>query len=234
MPGHIGIVAITAEGAALCYTEICAEGGRVLGLHFHPEITLHTYSLSEYLRHIEAGRWEQVGGLILASARKLVSVGADFLICPDNLVHRAIDEICRDSPLPWLHIAEEVVSEAVRRGYKRLGLLGAKDLLEGPVYAARFAARSVDYVIPEAQMRLRINQLIFDELTNGIFSDSTRSFFQAVITGFKDRGCDAVVLGCTELPLLISEADSPLPTLDSTRILARAAVRRATMVNVAC
>lgn len=233
MPKHIGIVAVSAEGAALCYRTICAEGTSILGRHAHPEVTLHTYPLSEYMRHIDAGRWEEVGSMLLDSAEKLRLAGADLLICPDNTAHEAIDLIRDRSPLPWLHIAEEVASIAAERGFRRLLVLGTKYLMDGPVYPAKLRARAIDWEIPPPDERKQINALIFDELVYGRFEEPARSYFRQVIAESQGRGTDAAVLGCTEIPLLISDADSPLPTLDSTRILARAALREAVRGDVA-
>jgi len=227
MPKHIGIVAVSAEGAALCYRTICNEGADLFGRHAHPEITMHTYPLSEYMRAIDAGEWNAAGNLILASAHKLADVGAEFLICPDNTVHQAIDLVRARSPLPWLHIAEVVASEAAQHGYRRLGLLGTRYLMEGPVYPAKLAPERLEHRLPDAPSRERINRIIFDDLVYGRIEASARSYFQDVIAALARDGCDAVVLGCTEIPLLISPADSPLPTLDSTRLLARAALREA-------
>lgn len=228
MSGHVGIVAVSAEGAALCYRTLCAEGAEVMGRHTHPEITMHTYPLCDYMRPIDAGRWDEAARLILSSARKLAAVGADFLICPDNTLHQAIEMIREQSPLPWLHIAEVVAAEAAHRKFRCVGLLGTRYLMEGPVYPPKLAAAAVRYEIPDPEDRQRINDVIFDELVYGRFEDGARSCFREVISRLKDRGCDAVVLGCTEIPLLISEVDSPLATLDSTRLLARAALRKAT------
>jgi aspartate racemase len=227
MPKHIGIVAVSAEGAALCYRTICAEGTALLGRHAHPEVTLHTYPLSEYMRPIDSGRWKEVGAMLLDSAEKLRRAGADLLICPDNTAHEAIDLIRDRSPLPWLHIAEEVASVAAEQGFRRLLVLGTKYLMEGPVYPAKLRGKAIEWEIPPPDEREQINALIFDELVNGRFEEPARSYFRQVITESQQRGTDAVVLGCTEIPLLISDADSPLPTLDSTRILARAALREA-------
>lgn len=121
---HIGIVAVSAEGAALCYRTICVEGARVLGRHAHPEVTLHTYPLSEYMRHVDGSRWEEAARLLLSSAKKLASAGAQLLICPDNTLHQALDLVRGDSPAPWLHIAEEVAAFAAHQGFKRVGVLG--------------------------------------------------------------------------------------------------------------
>src|SRR5262249_12102039 len=222
-----GIVAVSAEGAALCYRTICSEGASLLGSHAHPEITMHTYSLADYIPPIVAGRWGGVAAMLLSSAEKLRSAGARLLICPDNTVHQAIDLIRDQAPLPWLHIAEEVANVAAQRGFQHLLLLGSKYLMEGPVYPAKLHSRAIKCEIPTAQERQQINAFILDELVYGRFEASTRAYFQQVIAEGKQHGMDAVVLGCTEIPLLISETDSPLPTLDSTRILARAALREA-------
>lgn len=233
MPKHIGIVAVSAEGAALCYRTICAEGTALLGRHAHPEITLHTYPLADYMRPIDAGRWDEVGSMLLDSAEKLRRAGADLLICPDNTAHEAIDLIRDRSPLPWLHIAEEVASVAAEQGLRRLLVLGTKYLMEGPVYPSKLRARAIEWEIPPPDERARINALIFDELVNGRFEEPARSYFRQVIAENQRRGTDAAVLGCTEIPLLLGDADSPLPTLDSTRILARAALREAVRGDVA-
>ena len=230
MPKHIGIVAVSAEGAALCYRTICSEGAAIFGTHNHPEITLHNIALASYMAPIYRNDWPQVGELILRSARKLAEAGADLLICPDNTIHQAIDLIIEKSPLPWLHIASEVASIAKERGYRRVGVLGTKYLMEGPVYPPKFAAAGIEHEVPSLTDRERINSIIFEELVNGRFEESSRRYFQDVIVKLKERGCDAVALSCTEIPLLIGERDSSLPILDSTRTLARAALREAVRV----
>ena len=227
-PKHIGIVAVSAEGAALCYRTICAESAAILGPHDHPQITMHTFSLADYMRPVYDNRWDDVGRMLLESAGKLVEAGAELLICPDNTIHQAIDAIRDRAPAPWLHIAEEVAASAASRGVTRLGILGTRYLMEGPVYPPKLTARGIAYEIPEARDRERINSVIFDELVYGRFDDGPRRDFQDIIRRLGDRGCDAVVLGCTEIPLLIRDGESPLPAFDSTRILARAALREAT------
>jgi aspartate racemase len=226
-PRHIGIVGCSAEGAALCYRTICTEGAQLLGPHAHPEVTLHTPSLAEYMAHIYRGDWQGVGELMLASARKLANVEADFLICPDNTIHQAFAYVEPRSPLPWLHIAEVVTAEAAARGFRRIGLTGTRWLVESEVYPEKLAARGLGYVRPSAAERAEIGRIIMDELVYGVFRPESVAYFQRLIDRLKDEGCDAVVLACTEIPLILSDANSPLPTLDSTRLLARAALRRA-------
>jgi aspartate racemase len=225
---HIGIVAVSAEGAALCYRTICSEAAARLGRHAHPEVTMHTYPLAEYMRHIDADRWDAAGELLLASATVLVQAGAELLICPDNTLHQALDPVRDRSPAPWLHIAEEVAAAAAANGFKRLGVLGTRYLMEGPVYREKLQAVAIGCEIPDPAERDRINRVIFEELVYGRLQAPSRRDFQGIIERLAARGCDAVVLGCTEIPLLIEPADSPLPVLDSTRTLARAALREAT------
>ena len=227
MPQHIGIVACSAEGAALCYRTICVEGAALLGAHAHPEVSMHTPSLADYMAHIYRNDWPGVGELMLASAEKLKKTGADFLICPDNTIHQALPHVLPRSPLPWLHIAEVVAAEAVARGFRRIGITGTKWLVDSEVYPQKLSARGLEYVRPSTAERDECNRIIMDELVCSSFKPESIGYFQQVIARLKDKGCDAVVLGCTEIPLIIDDANSPLPTLDSTRLLARAALRRA-------
>ena len=227
MPQHIGIVACSAEGAALCYRTICVEGAQTLGPHAHPEVSIHTHSFADYVKCLDSGDWRGVGELMLSSATKLANIGADFLICPDNTIHAALDHVESRSPLPWLHIAEVVAAQAFERGFRRLGLTGTRWLVDSEVYPEKLAARGLAYVRPDAVEREEISRIIMDELVYGVCKPEAIAYFQQVIGRMKDGGCDAVVLGCTEIPLIMNDSNSPLPTLDSTRLLARAALRRA-------
>ena len=218
---HIGIVACSAEGAALCYRTICLEAPALLGDAWaHPEVSLHGESLAEYMRRIDAGDWGGVGDLMLQSAGKLARAGADLLICPDNTIHQAMRHVRPRSPLPWLHIAEVVAAEATKRGFRKPALLGTKWLVLGDVYPA-------SYQRPRADEREELSRIIMDELVCGVFRPESVAYFQRVIERLEAEGCDAVVLGCTEIPLIIGDANSALPVLDSTRLLARAALARA-------
>jgi len=227
MNGHIGIVACSAEGAALCYRSICTEAPQLLGMHAHPQVSLHGHSLADYVRCLERNDWPGVAELMLDSAHKLVKAGAQFLICPDNTIHQALPRVLEHSPLPWLHIAAVVAEHAVERGMRRLGLTGTRWLIDSEVYPQQLEARGLEYVRPDPAERDAIDRIIMEELVCGRFEPAAIVLLQGVMRRFQAQGCDAVVLGCTELPLLMDDANSPLPTLDSTRLLARAAVRRA-------
>jgi aspartate racemase len=228
---HIGIVACSAEGAALCYRTICSEGAQLLGGHAHPEVSIHTHSLAAYMRCIDRDDWAGVGELMLASAGKLAAIGARVAICPDNTIHRALPAIRARSPIPWLHIAEVVAADAARRSFRRVGLTGTRWLVESDVYPTALAAHGIDVVRPAAATRETMNRIIMDELVPGLVRPEAVAAFQAVIADLAAAGCDAVVLGCTEIPLIISDANSALPTLDSTRLLARAALHHATRLD---
>jgi aspartate racemase len=227
MAQHIGIVGCSAEGAALCYRTICTEAPSLLGEHAHPEVSLHTHSLADYVACLDRGDLQGVGALMLSSARKLAAAGADFLICPDNTIHQALPGIQESSPLPWLHIAEVVAREAAGRGFRRLGITGTQWLVESEVYPAQLAAQGIECIRPSEADRRETSRIIMTELVRGIFREDSVASFQRVIGRLREQGCDAVVLGCTEIPLIIHDGNSPLPTLDSTRLLARAALRRA-------
>jgi aspartate racemase len=227
VPRHIGIVACTGEGAALCYKTICVEGAALLGPHAHPEVSLHGFSLADYMACFGRSDWQGVAGLMLASAEKLAKMGADFLICPANLPHEAMPHVEPRSPLPWLHIADVVAAEAAERGFKRLAITGTRTLVESAIYPERLAARGLECLRPSPTERAECNHIIFDELVSGAFKPDSVAYLQRMIARLKDEGAEAVILGCTEFPLVLNDENSALPTLDSTRLLARAALRRA-------
>jgi aspartate racemase len=188
---------------------------------------MNSIPMAQHMEYIRRDDWNGVAGLLLSSAHKIVQAGATFAICPDNTCHQAFKFMLPHSPLPWLHIAEVVAEEAKLCGFKRLGILGTRYLMESPVYAEALKPYDIACDIPEAPARERINTIIFKQLVNGIFPEESRLYFNEVMEDLKKLGCDAAVLGCTEIPLIVRPDDAPLPTLDSTRLLARAALRKA-------
>ena len=223
MPGHVGIAACSAPGAALCYRLISTGHGPT------PEISVNAQPFADYMRHIGAANWQGVAELMLASARKLAVAGADFLIAPCNTIYQAMEYVIPRSPLPWLHIAAAVVAEAKRLGYRRVGLLGTSLTMESPLYPSQFDAAGIGYCVPEPQVRAEINRFIFDEMVGGAFTPEARLYFTDVIRQLQECGCDSAGLCCTELPVLLEGLPAALPTLDSTRILAQAALERSVM-----
>jgi len=219
---HVGIVAGTAEGATLCYRRICQEAEQRMGRHAHPEITMHTFPLRSYLDLIEREDWSAIAVLMSRSAAKLCDAGADFVVCPNNTLHHAVSQV--GSSIPWLHIADVVAEEAVRRGYRRVAVLGTRGLMEDPVYADPLDGAGIEQILPIAEDRARLHDIILTELVRGQFPRRSQAFLYDVVAGMKAGGCEVVILGCTELPLLLGPEDSVLPVLDSTSLLAQAAV----------
>lgn len=224
---NIGIVGCSAEGAALCYRTICHEGARRLGGHAHPAVFMHTPPFEEYLTCLRHDDLAGVTRLMVASADKMADIGADFLICPDNTIHKVLPAVVEQTRLPWLHIADVVADEAAQRGCKRAGILGTRWLVDSDVYPEKLTSRHLEYVRPGAADRDEIDRIIFEELVHGIFNDESTAYVRQTIERMKAAGCDSVVLGCTELPLIVDDSNSALQCLDSTRLLASAAVQRA-------
>lgn len=223
----IGIVAHSAEGAALCFLTAVREGAVHLGTHMHPNIVMSAVPMGLSMPGWEANDHAAVGKFLAQGVQQVADAGADFYVCPDNTAHIVLEQIAADLPLPGIHIAEVVCHEIMMRGWKHVGLLGTRWTMTGPVYETALAKRGLERLIPDEPTRERLNAAIFDELCLGIFNASTTDLFLGAIEDLKSRGAECVVLGCTEIPLIVTEANSPLPAFDSTRLLAKYAVREA-------
>ena len=223
----IGIAAHSAEGAALCFLTACHEGSAQLGPHMHPNIIMSAVPMALSLPGWEANDHLAVGKFLLQGVQHVADAGADFFICPDNTAHIALEKIVDDLPLPGLHIAEVVCHEISRQGWNQVGLLGTRWTMTGPVYERALRQRGLERLVPEESTREILNTAIFDELCNGVFKQSTTDHFLRAIDDLKSRGAECVILGCTEIPLIVTPENSSLPTLDSTRLLAKYAVREA-------
>ena len=221
---HIGIVACSIEGAALCFREIGAYSLKLMGEHMHPQVTLSCIAMGEWMPAFNRGDYEGVAEFMLRETEVVARAGAQLAICPDNSAHLAFKYVAARSSIPWLHIAEEVAKAAARAGHRHLGLLGTRFTMQGPVYPEIFEKHALRITSPDEEDQKTVDQIIFQELVNGVFSEASRLRYNEVIERLKARGCDSVILGCTEIPLLVRSEDCPLPTLDSTRLLARAAV----------
>ena len=220
---HLGILAHSTGGAALCFLSFCEEGFRRLGRHEHPDVTLDYIAFGYSMPAWDAGDHASIRTTLGTSVERLARAGADFFACPDNTAHMALEVPGQDLALPGLHIADVVADQAADDGRTRVGVLGTRYTMDGPLYPRALAARGIDAVVPDADDRHIINEIIFTELVNGVITDASRREYVRVIGLLAARSCDAVALVCTEIPLLITPEVSPLPTLDSTRLLARTA-----------
>jgi len=220
----IGIVAHSYEGGALCFLTACREGGVLLGTHMHPSIVLSAIPMGLSMPGWQTDDYSEVSKYLAAGVDHVTKAGADFFICPDNTAHLVLEKFISKLPIPGLHIAEVVGHEIVSNGWKRIGLLGTQWTMTGTVYANVLEARRLVKIIPDEPVRTKINNAIFNELCLGIFRQETINLFVNTIADFKTKGAECVILGCTEIPLIITEDNSPLPVLDSTRLLAQYAV----------
>ena len=220
---HLGLLATTPEGAALCFRVFCQLGAANLGPHEHPDVTLDCIALARSLPAWERADFPAVRATLSVSVHRLAGAGADFFACPDNTAHRALEQPGADLALPGLHIAEVVADQAARSGYTRVGLLGTKYTMDGPVYPRALAARGIGTELPVTEDRVILHEIILAELLNGVFTERARQEYGRIIGRLAARGCDAVGLVCTEIPLLVPPEAAPLPVLDSTRLLASAA-----------
>lgn len=227
MPRHVGIVGCSIPGSALCYRELCEYASTLMGDYNHPQVTVSTIPMAAYMPHFEPLDLPGLARLLLQSTRIVAAAGAAFVICPDNSCHLAYDDVMLESPIPWLHIAQVVVAEAQRRGFRSLGILGTRFTMQMGLYERAVAGSGIVARVPPAADRKIVDDIIWNELVHDVVTDSARRQYVSVIERLQAQGCDAVVLGCTEIPLLISDKHSPLPTLDSTRLLARAAAHHA-------
>ena len=227
MVKHVGIIAVSFEGAALFYRTFCEEAMARAGDLSHPEVSVHNHSLKDYMDFIENGDWNGVVDLMVSSGKKLSAAGADFAVCPDNTVHQVFEQVAKQSPIPLLSIIDVVSDECKRRGYRKVGVLGTKYTMKGPMYKEALAKRMIKMVVPDAKDKERVNSVIFDELVPEGVTESSVKVLVDVVQKLKNAGCDAVILGCTELPLVLNMKNSPLPLVDSTRLLALKALEHA-------
>ena len=224
---RMGIVAHSAEGGALCFITACREGQRVMGAHMHPEIIVSAIPMGPSLPGWESGDHQLVASYLRKGVEQVAAAGADFYICPDNTAHLVLEQIAETLPIPGLHIADVVTREMAAQGWNAAGLLGTKWTMTGSVYVDALRRRGFTRLIPDERTRSVLNAAIFDELCQGVFTSSTTEAFIGAIEELASRDADCVILGCTEIPLIVSDTNSPLPVLDSTRLLARYAVMEA-------
>lgn len=223
----IGIVAHSFEGGALCFLTACRQGAAQLGPHMHPEIVLSAIPMGLSMDGWEHDDHAAVAAHLERGVQQVAAAGADFYVCPDNTAHIVLEQIAATLPLPGLHIAHVVCHEIRSHGWKRVGLLGTRWTMTGPVYARALAEHGFELLVPGAPMRERLDTAIFDELCQGVFAPATTDRFLRAIDDLRERGAECVILGCTEIPLIVSADNSSLPVLDSTRLLARHAVLEA-------
>lgn len=224
---RIGICAHSYEGAALCFLTACREGARLLGPHMHPNIVLSAIPMGLSMPAWESDNYQEIAEHLSNGVNEVTKSGAEFFICPDNTGHIVLEKIIHTLPIPGLHIADVVCQEILDNNWGKVALLGTKWTMTGMVYSNAFMKNGLERFIPDEPDRTKINNAIFEELCQGVFESDTIDHFIRTIESLKNMGAECVVLGCTEIPLIIDSENSPLPILDSTRLLAEKAVQLA-------
>ncbi|MEO1130066.1 MAG: amino acid racemase [Planctomycetota bacterium] len=226
-PKHIGIVAASPEGSAFCYRLIGRRAAEVQPPERRPKITLHNKPFSTYVEALTAGDWPAIAGMLAESAHALHAAGADFCVLPDNALHHAVPLAEPDSPIPWLSMIDLAADAVQSNGCRTLGLIGTKLVTNGSTYQTALGLRGMHLLVPEEERVDAIDRIIFTEAVFGrVRPESRRSVAQA-IGELGQRGCDALILGCSEASLLVTPEESSLPVIDPVELLAEAAVQHA-------
>lgn len=225
MPKHIGIVAVSPEGSALCYRDIFRSARKRFGDRIQPTVTLHNLPVQAYVDAAISENWHAIGDMLALSARVLAKAGAEFCIVPDNLLQHGVHLAEHASPIPWLTMTD-LVCEAVKNdGRTCVGIIGTKLVMYGSTYQTHLGLKGVRVIAPEEHEANAVDDIMFRELFVGDVQVSSQKRLLDVVRHLKERGCEGVVLACTEAPLLIDQSNSPLPVYDSTALLAEGAVR---------
>lgn len=227
MPKHIGIVAASPEGSAFCYRKIGRRAAEIEDPAGRPMVTLHNRPFSTYVEKLNAGDWEGIAQLLLDSAETLAAAGADFCVLPDNALHHAVPLAERSSPIPWLSMIDLVADSVANNGCRTLGLIGTKVVTLGATYQTALGLRGMHLLVPRDEEIDAIDRVIFAEAVYGAVRAESRMRVLDAISGLASRGCDALILGCSEASLLMTVEESPLPVVDPVELLAEAAVRHA-------
>jgi len=221
----IGLIGgMSWESTVPYYREINRTVARRLGGYHSARLVLWSVDFHELEAAASDGRWEDVARLLADAASRLETAGADLLVLCTNTMHRVADAIEAAVEIPLLHIADAVASEAREAGVRTVGLLGTRFTMEQDFYRDRLAVRhGLEVHVPPAEDRTLVDRTIFEELVHGEFRDASRASFRRVIEGLVDQGSEGVILGCTEIGMLVGPSDAPVPLFDSATIHARAA-----------
>jgi aspartate racemase len=227
--GVIGLIGgLSWESSAEYYRIINETVRDRLGGHHSARCLMWSFDFGEIEALQHAGRWDEATRLMVDAARRLEQGGADFVLICSNTMHRMADEVAAAVRIPLLHIADPTADRVHARGVRRVGLLGTAFTMEQDFYKGRLQDRfGLDVLVPDADDRSLVHRVIYDELVRGVVEEGSRNAYRQVIASLVAQGAQAVILGCTEIMLLVRDEDSPVPLFDTTRIHAEAAVERA-------
>jgi len=222
---RIGILGgVSPESTVSYYLRITREYTRRVGDYSYPEILIYSVSFQRFYDLHEKGAWDEVAYEMISVFRALHAAGAEVGLIAANTLHRVFPEVEAESPIPLIHIVDPTAEAIKEAGLSRVGLLGTRYTMEGEFYRDRLTEHGIEAIVPELEERGELHRIIYEELTRGITREASRAYYRHALEGLVSRGAEGIILGCTEIPLLIKQEDSPVPVFDTATLHADAAL----------
>ena len=224
MTKQIGIVGVSPEGASLCYQQLFRHAAVLLEPHMHPVVSVHNIPLAQYVQAVRQDDWKQVATLLRDSAERLASIGAGFCFTPDNAVQHSVQLAEVSSPIPWLKMTNAVATKIEEDNRQVVGVIGTKYVTSGSAYQTDLGIKGIKLVRPNEADTEMLDRIIFDELVFGIVREESRKLMLDVIQRLGEKGCEGVILGCSEAPLIVTADNCALPIYNASEIMAEQAI----------
>ena len=224
MTKHIGIVGVSPEGASICYQQLFRHAAVMLEPHMHPIVSVHNIPLAQYVDAVGRDDWCQVAALLTDSALRLASIGVEFCFTPDNAVQHAVQLAEVSCPIPWLKMTSAVATRIEEDNRKTVGVIGTKYVTSGSAYQTDLGVKGIKLVRPNEEDTETLNQIIFDELVFGIINPESQKTIHEIIYRLTDLGCEGVILGCSEAPLMVTHETCDVPLYNASDIMAQQAM----------
>lgn len=215
------------ESTAIYYRAVNEETQRILGGHHNARSVVLSVDFAEIEAHQAAGRWDEAAAMLRDAANALVRAGAEILILCTNTMHKVASAVAEATDATFIHIADPTAREIRKHGIRTVGLLGTRYTMEQDFYRQRIEQSGVDVLIPEQQQRDDVHRIIYEELCHGLVKDASRTRYQEIVSSLAARGAEGVILGCTEIGMLLDSRYVSLPLFDTARLHATAAVAEA-------
>lgn len=233
MTKHIGIVGVSPEGASICYQQLFRHAAVMLEPNMHPVVSVHNIPLAQYVDAVRRDDWRQVASLLRDSADRLASIGAEFCFTPDNAVQHAVQLAEVSCPIPWLKMTNAVANKIEEDRRKVVGVIGTKYVTSGSAYQTDLGVKGIKIVRPNEEDTMALDRIIFDELVFGIINPESKGIIHDIINRLIDKGCEGVILGCSEAPLIVSHESCDIPLYNASDIMAQQAMEFAIADQVA-
>ena len=228
MHKRIGILGgLTPESTVPYYMHIVHRYQELHGDHGYPEVVIYSVSFQRYEDWMEREDWDSIEAGLAEGLRALGAAGADFAVIATNTMHNLYDRLEKSSPIPLLSLVDATAEEVKRRGIRRVGLIGTRFAMNKPFYREGLKRHGIEVVVPDERDQAYIGRVIFEELSFGVLREESRRGSLEIIGRLHERGAEGVILGCTEIPLLVKQEHTRIPVFDTTTIHAEAALQHA-------